>query len=774
MGMNMNLFEMVRDQHGAAATNFLGELLQKQPEQLRGEVDSSIGTVLDGFSTVAKDQGGRELLYEAIRYCDDSVVEDPAVMFRDRDSREVFTEANNRLASLVGISNKNQMVETLQARANLPQADAENMLGYIAPGVMGVLKRQIGKGEVLDNPDGIGQMFLGEGDIAAVDTTRRSAHAGGGHTGASAAAAVAHDEGGDHSWIFRYALPALLLGGLVLGGLNNCSNRAENEIIAAEQNKLQLELDGVREENLAAKSQIETLQGDFDIARQQTADLTARADGLTVELDAAKTRVVELEGELETAKADGEAAMLEIEAAKAEAADLNAQADSLNAELDAARTRVEGLQGDLTTAQAESTDLSGQVQLITAELNRVKDLPTETSELQGLLSTVTDERDASIDATAVVQGQLDTVIQERDSAMSQVAELQTNLDEATASIAMKDEELGKVDALRAELDQVTIGRDDALTRNVEYKTANADLQQQLDSTTRQVTDLETRLRGSTEKVSLLDGNLASTTQMLEEEKSSRAADINRLTGESTDLQSQLANMLGMRDEAVNTLSMRDSEITSLGEKVNSLQDEVRTLEEANAKAREEAAMLQEQIDGLTGELEVTQGKVEEAGATLTEREASLAAVNTDLDTAKADIEALTTERDELMNKRDALASRVKELMEEKDAVVAETVDLTGQIDGLTAELDAAKQAGVESDNKMGLLNDSMSGLQKELKLITGARDEASEQAKTFRAEAADLKQKITTLETDLASAQAAHDEALAAMQQERDSVASEL
>ncbi len=771
MVMKLNLFELVRDQHGAAATSFLGELLQQQPDQLRGNVDSSIGTVLDGFSTVAGDHGGRELLYEAIRYCDDTVVEDPAVMFRDRDSRDVFTESNNRLASLVGISNKKQMIETLQSRTNLEASDAENLLGYITPGVMGVLKRQIGKGDVLDNPDGIGQMFLGEGDINAVDTTKRKTTS---QSGTAAAAAVAHEEGADHSWLFRYAMPALLLGGLVLGGLNNCSNRAENRVIADEQNKLQLELDGVTQEKMAALAQVETLQGEFDASKLQTADLTAQAEGLTVELDAAKGRVVELQGELETAKAEGEAARLEIEAAKAETAELNAQAESLTADLTDARTRVSSLETDLGSAREQSSALSGQVEQITAELTRVKDLPTETSELQSLLSSVTDERNASIDASAAVQAKLDAVIQERDLANDKISELQSGLDEALATSAAKDEELAKVDAIRAELDEVTIGRDDALGRNVEFKTANADLQQQLDSTTRQLTDVEARLRSSTEKVSELDANLANTTTMLDEEKSLRQADVNRLTGTSTDLQNQLANMLGMRDEAVNTLSLRDSEVTSLGEKVNALQDEVVSLEDANAKAREEAAMLQQKIDALNGDLEVTQGKVDEANSTLAEREESLVAVNGDLETARADIVTITAERDELLNKRDALASRVSELMAEKDAVIAETVELNGTIEGLTADLDAAKQAGMESDNKVGLLNESMTGLEKELKLITGARDEASDQAKKFRAEAGELKQGIAALESDLSKAQAAHDEALAAMQQERDNITAEL
>jgi chemotaxis protein MotB len=771
--MKMNLFELVSKQHGAAATRFLGEVLQQNPDQLRGSVDSSINTVLDGFSSVAGSQGGRELLYEAVRYSDDAMVEDPAAAFRDRDSRDVFTEANNRLTGLVGISNKDQMVASLRSRTDLSEADAENMLGYVAPGVLGVLKRQISRGDVLDNPDGIGQLFLGEGDISRVDTSKRPVS--GGASAGTGAAVAAHDGGSDMSWLVRFAMPAILLGGLVLAGLSNCGNRAEQRIVADQRSKLQSELDTARLETEEAQSKVLALQGDIDAATAQSTQLTAQTDTLTADLGTANARVGELEAELtgalaagDSAKAELETANATIEAAEAELAELNARADTLSADLETARSRVTDLEGELDTARQESTALQGQVDTVTGELSRLQALPTDTTALQGLLSDVTAERDASLDASALIEGKLKTAVNERDFARGKITQLESELGKAVGEIASRDEQLQEMDGLRAELDSVTAVRDEAVARNGEFETTTAEMQQQLDAGTRQITDLETRLRTSTERLAALDTQLSDTSQMLQEEQTGREVDISRLTSESSDLQGKLSEMLGLRDEAVSSLAMRDSEVTSLGERVNELQAEIQTLEAANAGAKEEAAALQQQIDSLSGELQTTQAKVDETNTTLTEREASLSSVGAELDTANDALAGVTAERDELLNKRDALASRIEELMSEKDTVVAETEQLKGTIDTLNGELTAAKQFGADSENKLGLLNESMGGLEKELRLITGARDEASEQARTFRAEAAELKKQITQLQAEQKAAKAAHDDELKFMQTERD------
>lgn len=776
MVMNMNLFNLVRDQFGSAAKDHLGGLLGRQPESLASSVDDSIGAVLDGFSTVAGDAGGREVLYEAVRYCDDAVVENPAKLFENRESRDVFVEGNNRLAGLVGVAKKDQMVEGLKSSAGLSQADAENMLGYVAPGVLGVLKRQIEQGAVLDNPDGIGQMFLGSGDPNStvpaghhVSGGTGAQSAGGGH----AAAAVASEES-DTSWLFRYVLPFLLLGGLVLAGMKNCGNMAGKKVIAAQESKMQLEIDGVRAEVDAAKSQVVTLQGEFDASKAQSAELTARADGLSGELDLAKANSVTLEGDLEAARA-------EFDAAQAEKAELAAKTDALNGELEVAKANIVTLEGDVESARADlevarvqSADLDSQVKQVTAELQVARDLPTETSALQGLLSTVTSERDSSIDVSAQLQGDLDAALADRQAALDEGVRLQGELDASIAQVVANEEALAGLEATKAELEEMTAGRDEAVARNVEFKTSNSDLQGQLDIATPKIAELQRQLGSAANLRTEMQSKISSTTQALDEEKANRETDVNKLSATSTDLQAQLGAMLGMRDEAMGTLSLRDGEISSLGDRVVTLEGELVNLQDANAAAREEAALLEEKIAALNGELDTTKVSVDEARTELASTEESLSSVIADLETARTDVATVSAERDELLNKRDALASRIEELMAEKDAAIGESVQLNEQIAGLTTDLEAAKASDAASVDKLGLLSESFSGLQTELGLVTGARDEASTLAGQLRTEVSDLKGEVVRLEDDLATAQAAHDEAMTAMQAERDTTQSEL
>ena len=141
--MNMNLINLVRDQFGNTAKTHLGSLLGQNPDNLASGIDDSIGAVLDGFSNVARDADGREVLYEAVRYCDESVVDNPAVMFENRDAREVFTESHQRLAGLVGTDTKDNMVREIQSSSDLSQTDAENMLGYVTPGATSCSSRSL-------------------------------------------------------------------------------------------------------------------------------------------------------------------------------------------------------------------------------------------------------------------------------------------------------------------------------------------------------------------------------------------------------------------------------------------------------------------------------------------------------------------------------------------------------------------------------------------------------------------------------------------------------
>ncbi len=548
--MNVNIYELLREKFSGAASRGLSEILGRSSSEVGPITDKSIETVLDSFSSLSNDASARERLFEAVTQSDERAMEDPGVILRGRDRQSVLVDGNNKLANIVGIANKNRMTEKLRLAAGLSSTEAEDVLGYIAPGVLGGMKKQISAGVVANSSVGLTQL-LGKSNTGAAVVTANADTVKGGQVPANSAAYAntshAHPTAqtagnattaasGDVSWIRRFALPFLLLGALLLGTMKYCSNVEHTRVVAKDRDDLQSELVGVRE---------------------QAESSTAKVASLSTELEGANANVVRLQGEVDT---------------------------------------------------------------VTAELEEVKAIPTDTAELQGLLASATAERDAFVASKNELQTEFDKVLVERDAALNEVTGLQ----------------------------------------------------------------------------------------------------------------------------------------------------------EANAKAREEAAALEQQIQSLNGELETTQAKVTETESTLAQREESLTSINTDLETARTEMSELTSERDELLNKRDALAARVSELLAEKDTVVAETDDLKAQIETLNGNLESARTSDADSRNKLGLLNSSFSGLQDKLSLVTGARDEASNQAKGLRIEVADLKKTTVELQSGLQRAQEEHDAALAAMQTERDSAQTEL
>lgn len=905
MVRKITLHKLVRDQFEPVAFDCLNDLPGRKFDGLRPAIDYSAGVVLENFASFADDADGRQTLYEAVRYCDESIVSKPAEMFQEKDSRDVFVSLGNKLTGLVGAVKQQAMVDDLKANSSLTGADAVDLLGFVSSGVLGVLKGQIENGTVLDNPDGIGQLFLGEGDINNVPEAQRASGYDAGQFQTTGYGVASMSEGSDGSWFFRYALPGLLVGGLVLAGLNNCGNMAGKRVVAEQESRLQTQLTEVQQEVDSARNQISTLKSEYEISSSQAAELAVKADGLGGELDVAKATIVSLEGELATAKSDAQAAGLaaeeqiavlqgefeaarqqatelaatsdgfsaeletakadivrleaelasatseaqaasaaaeaqiaslqaEYDAAQVQVTELSARADGLNAELEAAKASIGSLEGEIASvrsasgaveqqmttlqgdyetakaqiaanaesltaeldaangtiaslqaevaaansqlegARAQSTLLDGRMQQIAAELAAVRDLPTEATELQGLLATVSSERDSSATAVSELQAQLEMALTEKQSAIDTGERLQSELDVALATVETNRETLADFDVLKAELDAMKSGRDEAIARNVEFKTTNAELQAQLDAATQDVANQQRQLAAAAGLRTTLEQQLAETSQSLADERSGREIDINRLSANSANFQNKLSAITGLRDQALGTLSLREGEISSLGEKIVTLEGQVAVLEDANATARAEAAQLEREIAALNGELQTTNASVDDARATLAGTEESLTAANSNLQQARGEIETLVAERDQLVLKQDALTSRVQELIAEKEAVTAETVTLNEQIDGLNADLEIARASDSETQGRLSLLNDSFNGLQQQLGVVTGDRDGISVQAEQLRTEVASLTQDVARLDGELAQAKTDHAAALTAMQTERDQVQGEL
>ena len=148
----MSLFDTIYRQIGESSVQKLKEKLAPGAgaTQLGATVNKAIGSITDSLSAVAQTEEGRLRLYESIRYADDSVLDYPDQRFAGKTIVEAFSAGNDQLSSLVGSDTRDQIARSLlQDGINAQQADS--VVGYLTPAVLGSLKREIDRGHVLDN-----------------------------------------------------------------------------------------------------------------------------------------------------------------------------------------------------------------------------------------------------------------------------------------------------------------------------------------------------------------------------------------------------------------------------------------------------------------------------------------------------------------------------------------------------------------------------------------------------------------------------------------------
>jgi len=373
--MAINIESLIHNEFGRSAVNQLGNIIDQPQAAIESGVECAIAEVLDGFEYMSRDDDGRQTLYEAARYCDDGLLDDPAIFFAGRDDKfDALSDSNNTLGGLVGIARRESISSQVSNVSGLSAANADAVTGYVTPGVLAVMKRQMLNGAVLDNPDGIGQMMLGDrvearagGAIDSVDhdvpqtarqTTSRAVQGAG---GATAAATTAASES-DHSWLFRWAMPFLLLGGLVLAGMKNCG-MSETPVAGVENTADKLmaassELDSLRAERDELLTDRQTAVAEVDRLKAELSNVPAADDG--EELAAANAEITQLKEQL-AQPADTS----QLDAANAEIVQLKEQlaqpADT--SELDTANAEIARLTTELGAKPDDSALLSLQKQL---------------------------------------------------------------------------------------------------------------------------------------------------------------------------------------------------------------------------------------------------------------------------------------------------------------------------------------------------------------------------------------------------------------------------
>ena len=146
----------------------------------------------------------------------------------------------------------------------------------------------------------------------------------------------------NNSGMIRFAVPLLLLAALLLGTMKFCSEQAKSRVVAEERSVLQQEL-------ASAQQELTSTQKELTNAQQELANAQNQADISTAKI-----------GSLESEYSSAQAA---------------AQADK------------EQLQSDLQSAKAE--------------LEELRDVPTDTAELQQRLFKVTAERYEALEKSAL-------------------------------------------------------------------------------------------------------------------------------------------------------------------------------------------------------------------------------------------------------------------------------------------------------------------------------------------------------------------------------------
>jgi len=725
----MKIETTIRGQLVDKAASHLSGLLGQSVDRLTPCIDSSIGAVLHSFRVAAGEEIGRETLYEAVRYCDDTYLEQPSSLFEGRSVQDVFVDGNIRLASLVGIANQQGMIKSVAAESNVSEEDAENTIGYMVPGILGVIKREIARGEVLDTPDGIGQIFLGEGpEVSAEQMQQASMSAARARTRAGAMALEAEET--DQSWMFRFFLPLLLVGGLVFGGLKDCGNGAAVRVASSAKAEMQNEIDGLLETNRLAGETVTGLQTEVETVSADNASLKSRVDDLTLELKVATDSA-------------------------AKVADLEQSLLAVTAERDAATESTVKLQDELNTIEEQQTAaiadiarLETQLEANTQELDQAQlqtDTAVELTEMAAALEEELSARQLEIDRLTLDNSGLQTTIDDLHSQMQQ--------SNNNSPVVENSEDL------EAQLGLLTESRD---------KT-----QQVLSESQKRVTVLSERIVELEQTIEVISSDnevLATESELLQEQSEVLDAELTASTLSSEELRTTVA----AGEETVLSLRAQREDARSEATKL--------TVERDELVAERDALQLRvEELNANSGKAEEVDSLTAERDQLLNQRGSLQARLSDLMSENETTRQALTSREVELDN----LATELAESRASNDDSVARIGVLSSSLSGVQQQLSETLTLRDEVDQQVSGLEDEVSDLKTRVEGLTGELNDAREQTGTVQAEleksqkesellqnavdkekgaVAQLTENIEAIEKDKAEAMASGDELVAKLE----------
>jgi len=721
----------------------LQEKLTSGGGQLGPLVNKAIASIIDSLSGVAQTEDGRQRLYESIRYTDDSVIDYPEEHFAGKTVSEVFSAGNALLGGLVGNDARDSLALSL-TQDGIDQQQADSVVGFLTPAVLGSLKREIDRGRVLDNPDGIGQLFFGNGVAAPVSASAElksdssasesrgsslkiargktesgsaeevvdssdSPNAGsssvGSHpenhvrqeaasrqaleadgpvplsSGGGAVTNAHEDDTGDWSWLFRYALPALLMGGLMLAGVKNCGGYRTQLIGDVAPSASELE----------ALASVESLRAELS-ASQESAQ----------------------------------------------------QQDSLS------QSRISELETQIDDANAEKTSALNQLQEVSNALEQTQTEQQDAAELTALVNSITSERNSATNQLGLLQNQLEQSSTDKTVAINEVAELKQQL----ASLQSVDvvELQRELDSVRAEsnanreaftrlnvdLDAAKVALAEAEELKVQFDTVNAEKAQ---------TENEVRfVHGELEKAKNdVDAARA------EAETARAEANAVKTELEAAQLEITAANTARIESADDYELRLESSEITQLA-----FQDEIdrlkTVLENTVATSNADAAAAKG-----AGEVEAQQLRASAAQdrEALTQEMDLLKGTNSELeqrlDQSIVELALASDTSEDIQAQLISAQERVVELELESENVLALNVGLDAQVVDLESKLDTVRQS---SSSDISRLTDVSTDLQNQLEVTVDARDEAQASIAQRDIQIDELNSTVSSLQASLDTATA--------------------
>ena len=754
---SMSLFDTIYQQIGDSSVQQLQDKLSLGRVRTSPMVDKGIRLIAESLSSVAQTEHGRQKLYDSIRYIDDSFIDHPDELFAGKTVDEAFAAGNDALGELIGVDARNQLSESLASAVEINQQQADDAVGYLAPEVFGCLKREIDRGNVLDSPDGIGQLFFGNGALPSATSPTDSAETAPGKvsslkvrdgvagqssssstspamsassttpsattpsattttsatttpstttttsvrpatppsvstsvssfesentlapvasasgpsetrapvlgaaaasvippgvprppTGsgdeletsvASAAAMTHHEEDSDWSWLFRFALPFLLVGALVVGGLRNCDANFQSTAALP----LAEDVTTPSESELEALASVGSLQ--IELANEKDSSQAATAENN-------EARILELEALVEESTTEKTAALAKLEETSVE---------------------LEAVSGELEA-------VSGELEAVSGELEQSQSAGQDTSELTALLSSITGERDSATEQLGLVQSQLDESSTARDAALAELDELKQQLASA---------QLSDVTELKRELESVSaennVNREAFKRLNVELEEAKATLL----ATDEQKIGLETQITEATQAMASANEQ----TDSIKAELESATADLETVRAE---LDASKADLVAAQAE----------------------------LEAANASTDQLGADYQVKLESSEAALASHQDEIDRLK---TELENTVARSNTKLAASQAESQQLLS---------GAVQDR-EELVEEITALKGANAELEEQLDQYAVELAMASDNSGDLQTRLATAEEQLATTQSELETNLSLRE-------GFDAQLLDLQQKLDT------------------------------